>query len=184
LAAPLSWCFPKKRHWPRQCPIHSVDCVGSHSHNERGGQRRWTKRKPRIYSRHWAGSITSPLLSTKIYASSAISRSKSIAFFHWSRVSRWCRKSSSATCNEAVWQSVTVTVLSRLGLVSRHSEKSACECEVSITRRGRYRLKRARACLSERCGKLAGELTESDLDLLERAEDNLRRFASPGSRPS
>lgn len=77
-----------------------------------------------------------------------------------------------------------VTVLSRLGLVSRHSEKSGRECEVSITRRGRYRLKQARACLSERCGTLAGELTESDRDLLERVEDNLRRFASLGSRPS
>ena len=74
--------------------------------------------------------------------------------------------------------------MSRLGLVTRQSEKSARECEVSITRRGRYRLKRARARLSEQCCTLGGELTESDRDLLERVEDNLRRFVSLGSRPS
>ena len=76
-----------------------------------------------------------------------------------------------------------VTMLSRLGLVTQQSEKSARECEVSITRRGRNRLKRARARLSEQCGTLGGELTESDRDLLERVEGNLRRFASLGIRP-
>ena len=59
-----------------------------------------------------------------------------------------------------------VTILSRLGLVVRQSEKSARECEVSITRRGRYRLKQARARLSEQCSALTSELRESDLDLL------------------
>ncbi|MEM8683367.1 MAG: hypothetical protein AAGF72_08060 [Pseudomonadota bacterium] len=76
------------------------------------------------------------------------------------------------------------TILSRLGLVTQQSEKSARECEVSITRRGRNRLKQARARLSEQCSTLGGELTGSDRDLLERVEGNLRRFASLGSRPS
>lgn len=71
-----------------------------------------------------------------------------------------------------------VTILSRLELVVRQSEKSARECEVSITRRGRYRLKLARARLSEQCGTLGAELTGSDRDLLKRVEGNLRRFVS------
>ena len=77
-----------------------------------------------------------------------------------------------------------VTILSRLGLVTRQSEDNARECEVSITRRGRYRLRRARARLSEQCGTLTSELRESELDLLRRVEDNLRRFANLDSRPS
>ena len=77
-----------------------------------------------------------------------------------------------------------VTILSRLGLVTRQSDKSARECEVRITRRGRNRLKRARACPSEQCGTLAVELEESDRDLLKRVESSLRRFVSSGSRSS
>ena len=76
-----------------------------------------------------------------------------------------------------------VAILSRLGLVTQQSEKSARECEVSITRRGRNRLKRVRARLSEQCGTLDGELTVSDRDLLKRVEGNLHRSASLGSRP-
>ena len=76
-----------------------------------------------------------------------------------------------------------VTILSRLGLVIQQSEKSARECEVSITRRGRYRLKQARARLSEQCGALGGELTGSDRDLLKRVEGKLLKFASLGNRP-
>ena len=77
-----------------------------------------------------------------------------------------------------------VAILSRLGLVIQQSEKSARECEVSITRRGRYHLRQARARLSEQCGTLGGELTGSDRDLLERVEGNLCRFANLVSRPS
>ncbi len=77
-----------------------------------------------------------------------------------------------------------VTVLSHLGLVTSCSERGVRGYKVIITRRGRHHLKRARGYLSERYGMLADELSDSDLDLLQRVENNMRRFVNLGNRLS
>lgn len=70
-----------------------------------------------------------------------------------------------------------VTMLSRLGLVVRGSpEPGIPGCRVSITRRGRNQLNRAREHLANRLHFLGGDLPSVEISVLTRVEKNMRRF--------
>ncbi|MEO1016312.1 MAG: hypothetical protein AAFY56_01275 [Pseudomonadota bacterium] len=76
-----------------------------------------------------------------------------------------------------------VEPLRRMGCVAvGHADANRTRSIVSITRRGRNHLKRIRAYFSSRYSVLCADLSDADLRLLERVENNMRQFEKLGSR--